>query len=625
MANYPFHAFREAEAPEGYVPFYISHLSRHGSRFDISRDADIYEDFHRLFEDAAAGGNLTAEGEAFRRDFALLYAEARSHAGDLTVNGHRDLKKIAANMYRRFPAVFDGDTRVVALNSGLPRTVQTMETVCSVLDSLDSSIEFSVLGAEEAAEELICWDSRRPYFSKADDDFIRNYSTAPWAERFDSLFYSSLKKEDILGRFFSKRPENVPERDFLKNLYLICATDICRDPSSTMLRDYLTPMESGNIWRAHNYRYYNIFGQGTQDGGRHWALMYPLLENLLDRADEDIAGGKCSLRLRFAHDSQLNPLLVLMGDLRFREHALDDDDVDRVYDWGFAPMASNLMLVFYHNSKGKVLVRLLMNDEDIALPLKPYRSVFYDWNALKRYFRTRLETAGKICRGKKAAAAPAAKVDGLAWLSSAYLWRGEQVCGVHFNPCAGVNFGRLRLENADYLAVDGSYKEIDWDLSYTFGNFCLHVADYYFNYTAPGVRENYFSWKKGSGNHVDEAVLVYSPARLPLRARWFTFFWGQWRPDSAGNPGRNSFESFLELEAWRPVGEYGTFTATLGTSVFKGNYTQYRKALMPVHAAITYTHTVPLGKGLSLPIETSVMCNPYSGACFASAGVGVQF
>ena len=399
-ANYPFPEFREVKPPAGYKPFYISQLSRHGSRFELGGDIDPYEYFHNLFTSAAKDGTLTAQGVAFLEDFESLYQEARGHSGQLTGNGRKDLRRIAGNLYRRFPEVFDGETRIEAISTGYTRTVQSLDTFCGVLDSLDSSLSVSVLPQSAAREALLCWDFSKPHFHHTDDEFIRSFATAPWAERYDSLLCAALEKDDIFARFFTRRPDGAGSKWFLKKLYSICACDIGRDPASTMLRDYLSEEELRAVWQALNYRYYNIFGQGALDGGRHWALMYPLLRDFLDKACADISSGNCNLRLRFAHDSQLNPLLVLMGEARFAEAAASDSDVDRCYDWGFAPMASNILFVFYRGKKGPVLVRVLLNDEDVSLPLKARKGVYYDWEELKAYLGARIEEAVSICKAR---------------------------------------------------------------------------------------------------------------------------------------------------------------------------------------------------------------------------------
>ena len=390
FANYPFPEYREVKAPSGYKPFYITHLSRHGSRFDISKGTDVYEDFYRLFSKAEAEGTLTSEGRSFLEDLRPAYEATRGKAGYLTMNGKRDIKRIAENMYIRFPDVFSGDTRAEAVSTGLDRTVQTMESFCEALDSLDSSFSLNV---GENADALFCWDYSKPFYTVADDDYIHSFSSAPWAEGYERRFYSSLGKDDNFSRFFTAVPEDLNPRVFLKQLYYICATDICRNPGSRMLRTYMSEDQLRSVWGAFNYRYYYIFGQSDADKGRHWKLMYPLLEDIVSRADEDILSGSCALRLRFAHDSQLDPLMILMGDRRFASKAGDDSQIDSFYDWGFAPMASNLLFVFYRNAKGKILVRILMNDEDLVLPVKRTRGVFYPWKSLRTFLKGKADKA----------------------------------------------------------------------------------------------------------------------------------------------------------------------------------------------------------------------------------------
>ena len=64
-------------------------------------------------------------------------------------------------------------------------------------------------------------------------------------------------------------------------------------------------------------------------------------------------------------------------------------------------------------------------------------------------------------------------------LSSAYLWRGDAVCAFHVAPDVSLSLGNFTLEHYDYLALDGSYKEIDWDLIYRAGDFSSAMDAFY--------------------------------------------------------------------------------------------------------------------------------------------------
>lgn len=219
---------------------------------------------------------------------------------------------------------------------------------------------------------------------------------------------------------------------------------------------------------------------------------------------------------------------------------------------------------------------------------------------------------------------PSHRIEGYMNLSSAYLWRGEQVCNLHFNPDLAFHAGPFCLEQYSFLTLDGAYKEIDWDLSYTAGPFTFHLADYYWRYADDPAPENFFNWKKGETRHIDEAAIVYMSSAIPLKAAWFTFFWGDWIPDGKDGAGNLSLSSYIELETWHEFGEYGRGTFNVGASVFRGSYTDYSKGFMPIHVALRYGKSFQAG-AVSFPLEFSIVVNPYRKLCMAGASVGVAF
>ena len=68
-------------------------------------------------------------------------------------------------------------------------------------------------------------------------------------------------------------------------------------------------------------------------------------------------------------------------------------------------------------------------------------------------------------------------IDGSVGLYSAYIWRGDKVCGTQFSPSVSFNYGGWTLQSFGFLAIDGRYKEIDWDLYYNYKDFSFHFAD----------------------------------------------------------------------------------------------------------------------------------------------------
>ena len=62
----------------------------------------------------------------------------------------------------------------------------------------------------------------------------------------------------------------------------------------------------------------------------------------------------------------------------------------------------------------------------------------------------------------------------------------------------------------------------------------------------------------------------------------------------------------------------------MGTSVFKGSYTNYTRNFMPVHLELRYEKEFDLG-AVKLPLGVSFVVNPFTSCCFASASAGVAF
>ena len=75
-------------------------------------------------------------------------------------------------------------------------------------------------------------------------------------------------------------------------------------------------------------------------------------------------------------------------------------------------------------------------------------------------------------------------IDASVELYSSYIWRGDKVCGTQFSPSVSFKYGRWTLQSFGFLAIDGSYKEIDVDFFYTLGPWQLHVADYFIRFAS---------------------------------------------------------------------------------------------------------------------------------------------
>ena len=57
----------------------------------------------------------------------------------------------------------------------------------------------------------------------------------------------------------------------------------------------------------------------------------------------------------------------------------------------YFPMASNIQLIFYRKPANKdILVRVLLNEKEISLPIKTNCAPFYHWHDVSGYYRKKL-------------------------------------------------------------------------------------------------------------------------------------------------------------------------------------------------------------------------------------------
>ena len=123
----------DTPAPEGFVPFYISHIGRHGSRFEDS--ISYYDRYIKKFEEYDSKGVLTEDGKWLLHALIAVRDTTKRHLGELTSLGAREHQEIAGRMLRRFPEVWNQEKRnvVQTFSTASPRVLESRTWFLSVL------------------------------------------------------------------------------------------------------------------------------------------------------------------------------------------------------------------------------------------------------------------------------------------------------------------------------------------------------------------------------------------------------------------------------------------------------------------------------------------------------------
>ena len=96
--------------------------------------------------------------------------------------------------------------------------------------------------------------------------------------------------------------------------------------------------------------------------------------------------------LRFGHDTSLMPLLSLMGVEGFHRQ-LPTVGASAMFNSSIhMTMGANLIMVFYSNRSGDVLVKFVHSGRETRIPaLTPYEGPYYRWDDVRSWFLGRVQ------------------------------------------------------------------------------------------------------------------------------------------------------------------------------------------------------------------------------------------
>ena len=378
---YPMDQPAPTPAPKGYQPFYVSHVGRHGSRFALG--SKIYENLLEIWTRGHEKGWLTPQGEAVYEAYTALYPSIARREGNLTHKGQAQHRYIASQIFKNYPAVFKGPTRAEAVSTVSHRVIVSMFSFLRELDALDRDFSYDV-------------DYGQPYQSYLLPDVIDSDAdrTEQAGQKFDSFLASILAEgevdlEAMLGRWISQPDSLLPDTearlDFCDGMHtFVSSLDNLDVPVPEVFYSLFSPEERYAIWRLDNYGAYALLGRSPDTQNLRVQAMQALWDDFRDKAEADWANG-VQLRLRFAHDSTLMPLLSLLDVNGMGARIEDPAQVEQYWRSFDIPMACNLQFIFFKSKKNPdILVQVLLNGREATLPLPVAApGSFYRWEDVK--------------------------------------------------------------------------------------------------------------------------------------------------------------------------------------------------------------------------------------------------
>ena len=366
---YPDRSGSDFRVPEGFVPFYISHYGRHGSRW-LTNDSR-YEWVIGHFADKQ---NLTPLGRSVARRLAKVWRNAKGNGGKLTPLGARQHKAIAGRMLAAYPEVFSGTPFVRSRSSVADRCRKSM---AAFLQALPEGF-MDDCKTEEADMAWIAYDS--PEEKRLTSETTVKAKVTP-ARFLQALFKDPGKVDDglkLMGELFT------------------IATDMQDVELHIDFQDVFTRAEAEAFYWQNNRRMWICNGSCAANNGIPARSAVSLWQRIEADADQVVRSGVHGADLRFGHDTNLYRLLTLLR--LSSERSRPADEVDRMDS--VVPMAANLQMIFMRRQGTEgVYVAFLHNERPVyalgcqSVDASPY---VYAWDSVKAFAQRRMASLRRL-------------------------------------------------------------------------------------------------------------------------------------------------------------------------------------------------------------------------------------
>lgn len=382
---YPTEFAEQTPVPKGYKPFYISHYGRHGSRYILRNHK--FDSVLKVFAEGHDAGKLTPLGEDVYGRLLRTAEVCQGRAGDLSALGQEQHVGIAKRMYEAYPEIFRSNPEVFAVSTTVPRCLISMFAFTGELLRHDPHMDLTTdTGSIYMPYLNPYYKDNIPALSSHIDEY--RYPVGPWVDEWYAFRREIIDNRRILDSLFAPDFSANIERpyDFVFNLWKV-AINTPNTPSKEDYLDLFTPDEQYSWWRLINAIFYYEKGpSGTGGGFLDW-VSSKLLKNFIDDADEKVAAGVPAVTLRFGHDGVFMGLFNSMRLKNWSDKAPSLARIEETWHSYDIPMACNLQWIFYRNPKtGDVLVKQLLNEEELDFPLESDVKPYYHWKDVKALY-----------------------------------------------------------------------------------------------------------------------------------------------------------------------------------------------------------------------------------------------
>lgn len=380
-------------APAGFQPVWLNHVGRHGARFLTKPGSDT--GLLTVLNNAGSANALTRTGKKVKAMTERFLGIEKDNYEWISLLGKQEQAAIAARMLRQYPSVFTGR----GLNLQVTHKVRTQQSADAFLSGIGAckGPESYALSQEASENVLRFYDMSPAYlaFKKGNevtrriDSLQKDPRTAAVATQVAARLFKAdwLKQQEAQHPGFS--------RAITEDLYDLYSVQfsiplemkqqgyshddinfaIAFKSTELAWLDFLSSAED-----------YLEKGAGTNAMGIQTRIAVPLLVDFINTTDKAISQPQQSdAALRFTHAEAIAPFAALLGIPEASTCAASIFQYDAHWKAaGIIPLSANIQWILYSNGK-EYLVKVLLNEREVALPIATSQYPYYRWNDVKTY------------------------------------------------------------------------------------------------------------------------------------------------------------------------------------------------------------------------------------------------
>ena len=380
-------------APKGYIPYYMSHYGRHGSRWLIKDDS--YTSVTEPLSTARKAGKLTPKGEEVLQlleafvslpepNFPALdgqYSGAQLRLGDLSTVGERQHHGIGRRMVQNFPEIFKAkNVHIDARSTTVNRCILSMIAECE---------EFAAANPTAVIHNDVS-KALQYYMNQDRSGLVKSMGRKGREMRHDMKDVDASRLMGVLFNDSKWTKERINANALMSNLFEVVTNMQSHDGAPDMY-SLFTEDELYALWRVRNIGWYVDYGPAPLTKGIMPFTQRNLLRNIIQTADTVT---QTQATMRFGHEVCVLPLACLLELDSCAVQVSDLNQLDAHWrNYRIFPMGCNIQLIFYRpakGAKGDILVKALLNEREVSLPVKTDRHPYYRWADLRQYYLDKL-------------------------------------------------------------------------------------------------------------------------------------------------------------------------------------------------------------------------------------------